>query len=108
MCGGGGGGDFVIPIQFLFNSKLIHSTIQCSSFPHRFFLSAVNLIFPFTCHSSSSPMNESRVLFERYRTVFHNIALNNGAYCLNDSASSDVLLLIHLVIDVGIAAISHC
>ena len=31
-------------------------------------------------------MNESQVLFERYRTVFHNIAVNNGSYCLNDSS----------------------
>ena len=101
---GGFRDSYSIPIQF-----------QVDSFYYTVLLLS-SLSFPFRCQSHSPvllsfilfSMNESRVLFERYRTVFHNIALNNGAYCLNDSASSDVLLFIHLLIDVGIAAISRC
>ena len=101
---GGFRDPFSIPIQFQVDSFYYTVLLLSSS------------SFPFRCQSHNPvllsfilfSMNESRVLFERYRTVFHNIALNNGAYCLNDSASSDVLLLIHLLIDVGIAAINHC
>ena len=101
---GGFRDSYSIPIQFQVDSFYYTVLLLSSS------------SFPFHCQSHNPvhlslvffSMNESRVLFERYRTVFHNIALYNGAYCLNDSASSDVLLLIHLLIDVGIAAISHC
>lgn len=101
---GGFRDPFSIPIQFQVDS-FYYTVLLLSSSSFPFHYQSHNpVLLSFILFS----MNESRVLFERYRTVFHNIALNNGAYCLNDSASSDVLLLILLLIDVGIAAISHC